>query len=133
MIVSSYSNRFEDIVIEGYFTLAHKSFGIPDTISNNMRRRIFGGIIKEDESFSAVLIAQLGKHISSDYTSSISGEFILNAAFAVIQSASDLIPCPNIVLECGIDREKLQSFYMQYGFTEIQRDNRLIEYYRKIK
>lgn len=132
-MIVSVSDTLEDSVIEGYFTLAHKAFRLPSSVSNNMRRRIFGGVNKEEQAFSAVLIAQIGKHISPEYTSDLSGIFILNAAFSIIESANALIPCRNVVLECSVDKDKLHVFYQSYGFVEIQRDEHLIEYYRRLE
>ena len=131
MIVSS-DDWTGELRIEAYFTLLHKSFEILPSVSKSARKRIFLGCDNGEKSQHFVLIAQLGKHISSDWESKMTVEEILGNAFDVIHESDEIIACPNVLLECDIDRTGLHKHYHDYGFRELQRDDRFIEFYRRL-
>lgn len=54
------------LIVEGYFTLSNKVITIDNSVSNSIRRKIFGGILKETNYVHTILIGQLGKYIGTE-------------------------------------------------------------------
>lgn len=113
------------LVIEAYFTLSHKSLiSNPRTMSLSFIKRCSG--IKTAETLNFVLIGQLGKWVVGNEEegyerSSVSSKEILDKAFEVIQSASELIPCRYTMVECS-ENPKVIKAYTDYGFKFFQKD-----------
>lgn len=125
------------LIIEGYFTLSNKVICIDDAVSNNIRKKIFGGILKENQYIHTILIGQLGKHINSEYTSPLTMNELLDTAFEIINKINNYITCRCVLLECrkyipendDKSREKLHTKYKDYGFKKLQDDGDLIQYF----
>ena len=118
--------------IEAYFTLSHKTLCVTDNMSKSKIKEIDG--FKNAESLHFVLIGHLGKYAfrntNATYDcSEITGKEILDYAFDVIYSSSDLIPCRCVLVECS-DEEKVRNLYKNYGFKFFQNDNRHNQYYK---
>lgn len=123
------------LFVEAYFTLSHKSL-IADTgtMSKSAIKR-YGGLVTA-KTLNFVLIGQLGKWVikNADDTyqrSSVTSGEILDLAFEVIYSASDLIPCKYVLVECS-DNEKVQKAYIDYGFNFFQNDGEHNQYCKQI-
>jgi hypothetical protein len=116
--------------IEAYFTLSHKSLvADPETMSRSTVKK-YGGFVTA-RTLDFVLIGQLGKYISDTERSPLSGRYILDVAFEVIQEASDLIPCKHVLIECSND-EKVKRFYEENQFRFFQHDGEHNQYCKKI-
>lgn len=61
--------------------------------------------------------------------SEVTSKEILDYAFEVIYSASELIPCRCILVECS-DNEKVQKAYRDYDFKFSQNDGKHNQYYK---
>lgn len=131
------------IFVEGYFTLSHKVFLLQDNVSNNVRKKLFNGVMKDDDYLHTVLIGQLGKYIDQGNCecSDITMGDLLDKAINIITYADTLIPCRCVLLECRDyheeesdfeDRKKLHSKYIDYGFKAIQKSEDLIQYVKRI-
>lgn len=123
------------LVIEAYFTLSHKSLvSDPETMSLNAIKQ-YGGF-KTAKTLNFVLIGQLGKWVVGSekegyVRSSVSSKEILDKAFEVIQSASELIPCRYTMVECS-DNPKVIKAYADYGFKFFQKDGEHNQYCKLI-
>ena len=89
---------------------------------------------KTVESLHFVLIGQLGKYIIKNddnvyMRSEITSKEILDHAFEVIYSSSNLIPCRCVLVECN-DEEKVKKTYENYGFKFFQNDGEHNQYYK---
>lgn len=120
-----------EISIQAYFTLSHKSIVIPmnnKKISKTQRDSIMKN--RKAETLQFVLIGQLGKYINNNsfISTELTGEEILNAAKEVIYSASELIACRAVLVECE-DKEKINKFYETNGFKFLQKDKYNQYYY----
>ena len=120
------------IQIEAYFTLSHKTL-IPEGISKNKIKTVSG--FNNTTSIHFVLIGQLGKYIQKTndniISSKITGKEILDYAFDIIRTASDLIPCRCVLVECKED-QKVQKVYKDYNFSFLQYDNHHYQFYKRI-
>ncbi len=125
------------LIVEGYFTLSNKVICIDDAVSNSTRKKIFGGILKENQYIHTILIGQLGKYIEDKYSSSLSMNELLDTAFEIIDKINNYISCRCVLLECrkyipDVDdesREKLHAKYREYGFKKLQDDGELVQYF----
>ena len=126
-LVVSNDETFSGACIEGYFTLSFQAYHVPESISKRRIKKLFGGILPDTAYCTTVLIGQLGKHIGEDYISAIHGSELLDIAFTVISELNQLVYCPNVLLECSVDRPNLQEMYSEYGFKEYQRNEQFIE------
>lgn len=118
------------IYIEAYFTLSIRTLNFADGLSKTRIQKISG--FRDKKSMPFVLLGQIGKYISSDYTSNITLSEILNYAYEVINSIDKMIPCNCILVECSEVVRELQ-IYENCGFTYFQKDGELYQYYRLIK
>ncbi len=121
-----------EIKIEAYFTLSHKTIVKPEEVSKTTIRKISG--FPNTEALQFVLIGQLGKHIEIRkdgvcYQSEIVSSEILSYAFEVIEQSSELIPCKCVLVECS-DNEKIWKAYKDYGFTYLQFDEEHHQFYK---
>lgn len=119
--------------IEAFFTLSHKSL-VTENISGSKVQKISG--LKKSKTINFVLIGQLGKNVKllPDGTyerSEISSRTILDGTFEIIRSASELIPCKCVLIECS-DDEKVRSVYENYGFLFFQNDGDHNQYYKML-
>ncbi len=119
------------IFVHAYFTLSHKCIGFLPDISRTTRNRITASRNAKLSHF--VLIGHLGKYINEEagLKSQICSEEILNDAFEVIRQSSELIICRYTIVEC-IQNEKVQDVYTNYGFSYLQSDRNLCQFYKKI-
>lgn len=121
------------IKISAYFTLSHKSL-IPGDVPK--RKVKDAGGFKDAQSIHFVLIGHLGKYIEryvdgKIVSDPISGKEILDFAFEVIRSASGLIPCRCVMVECN-DNGKVHKVYTDYGFTFFPYDGEHHQFYKRI-
>ena len=119
--------------IDAYFTLSHKSL-IAANISKNKVQQITG--FKHTDALHFVLIGQLGKYIEKNdddsmQAANISSAEILDYAFEIIRSSSNLIPCRCVLVECS-DDPKVQKVYLNYGFSYFQHDDDHHQFYKKL-
>lgn len=123
------------LFVEGYFTLSNKVIQLSDSISGNRRKKFFGGIKKSDHFMHAILIGQLGKYIYEEEEQQIYGETsaeeMLDQAFQIIYEVKERIACNCVLVECK-DEPKVRSIYESYGFTELQQEKELIQYFKII-
>lgn len=121
------------IEVVAYFTLSHKSL-LPENASKTKVKEASG--FKTAESIHFVLIGQLGKYMAmmpNDCvrTYDISGQEVLDYALEVIQASNQLIPCRCVLVECS-EKEKVQKFYTDYGFSFFQYDGEHYQFYKRI-
>lgn len=102
-------------IVEGYFSLAHKSMSIANC--DKKMRRFLNGTPKYD-TMPFVLICQIGKRIEENYRSELNIQTILNDIFNVVGEASNRIFVNNIIVECK-DIDKIKNLYLNSGFIEL--------------
>ena len=118
LIYTSYKN---EMVLVGYYALAHKSFVIKSSskVSSSLKKRIakFGQYDKDLKQYvvSAPLIGQLGKN--DKYKDLISGDVLLYCACKTVKSVQALVGGKFVYLECE-DKPILVDFYKSNGFVE---------------
>ena len=118
LIYTSYKN---EMVLVGYYALAHKSFVIKSSskVSGSLKKRIakFGQYDKDLKQYvvSAPLIGQLGKN--DKYKDLISGDVLLYCACKTVKSVQALVGGKFVYLECE-DKPILVDFYKSNGFVE---------------
>ena len=118
LIYTSYKN---EMVLVGYYALAHKSFVIKSSskVSSSLKKRIakFGQYDKDLKQYvvSAPLIGQLGKN--DKYKDLISGDVLLYCDCKTVKSVQALVGGKFVYLECE-DKPILVDFYKSNGFVE---------------
>ncbi|MCM1039425.1 MAG: hypothetical protein NC434_08880 [Ruminococcus sp.] len=122
-----------NLFVAGYFTLSNKVMRLSETVSHNRRKKLFNGLKKDDNYMHFILIGQLGKHISTDEgqgekSGAISAIEMLDKAFEIIYQVKERITCSCVLIECK-DEPKIRKIYEEYGFLELQRDEKLIQYF----
>lgn len=119
LIIDGDALKQHRLKIEAFFTLSHKVLEVNNKISKSQIKKIAG--FKDRKTLHFVLIGQLGKYITNERRSYVSSRLILNTAFKIIRSSSDLIPCRCVMVECK-DITKLKTIYEDYGFKFFQKD-----------
>lgn len=125
--------------VVGYFTLSNRVIKLPENISKTQRKRLFNGLVRDDQFLHVILIGQLGKFCTSNVSGCTSMEELLDSAFNIINDVNDKIPCRCVLLECreadNTDnkmeksrRAKLHKMYVEYGFSALQKENNLVQY-----
>lgn len=125
--------------IEGFFTLSNKIFTITEDVAKSRKKKLFNGILRDDNCLHVILIGQLAKHIDNDYCGDTSMEELLDSAFEIIDDVNEKISCRCVLLECKAalstdsdkekeNKQKLHNKYINYGFKAIQKDGELIQY-----
>ena len=123
-----------DLFIAGYFTLSNKVMRLSETVSVSRKKKLFNGLKKDDDYMHFILIGQLGKHIyreagyKSEYGLTSATEMLDNA-FEIIYQVKERITCNCVLVECK-DEPKIRKIYENYGFLELQRDEKLIQYFK---
>lgn len=123
-----------NLFIDGYFTLSNKVICLSESVSGSRRKKLFGGLKKNDNHMHFILIGQLGKHIysekghKSEYGQTSAVE-MLDKAFEIIYQVKERITCNCVLIECK-DEPKIRKIYEEYGFSELQRDEKLIQYFK---
>lgn len=135
----------KSVKVEGYFTLSNKVLQISDSVSHNKKKKLFNGIKKDDSFMHVILIGQLGKYINENTEEKIYGQVtgreMLDMAFEIIESVKERIVCTCVLLECRLTdpndtektklkRENLHKWYMDYGFSVLQTDDNLVQYFK---
>ncbi|MBO5610382.1 MAG: hypothetical protein J5929_08485 [Eubacterium sp.] len=116
-----------EFFINGYFTLSIKSLIMGDSISKTLKKKLFRGVYKEENSIPCILIGQIGKYCSGEtdktnqYTSSMNE--ILDNAFEIIGQVVERIPCSFSLVECLESNNKVFDKYTDYGFKLLQVHN----------
>lgn len=123
-----------ELKIEAYFTLSHKSMVSEEQMSKSKIQKYAG--FKDAPTLNFVLIGQLGKWVErqADGTylrSEITSSSILDYAFDVICSSSELIPCRCVLVECS-DETKVRRAYESYGFSFFQNDGSHNQYVKLV-
>lgn len=123
-----------DLFVDGYFTLSNKVLHLSETVSGSRRKKLFNGLKKDDDHMHFILIGQLGKHIFREdgHTSEFgmtSATKMLDKAFEIIYQVKERITCNCVLVECR-DEPKIRKIYEDYGFSELQRDDTLIQYFK---
>ena len=123
-----------ELKIEAYFTLSHKSMISEEQMSRSKIQKYAG--FKDAPTLNFVLIGHLGKWVKrqADGTylrSEIKSSSILDYAFDIICSASELIPCRCVLVECS-DVMKVRQAYERYGFSFFQNDGTHNQYVKLI-
>lgn len=122
------------LFVDGYFTLSNKVMRLSETVSGSRRKKLFNGLKKDDDHMHFILIGQLGKHIYDEeghvpeYGLTSATE-MLDKAFEIIYQVKERITCNCVLVECR-DEPKLRKIYEDYGFLELQRDEKLIQYFK---
>lgn len=125
--------------IEGFFTLSNKVFTITEDVTKSRKKKLFNGILRDDNCLHVILIGQLAKYIDNSRSGDTSMEELLDSAFEIIDDVNEKISCRCVLLECKTaldtdseeekgNKEKLHKKYRDYGFEAIQRDGDLIQY-----
>lgn len=125
--------------IEGFFTLSNKIFKIAANVAKSRKKKLYNGILRDDNCLHVILIGQLGKYIDDNHCGNTSMEELLDSAFEIIDDVTEKISCRCVLLECKDalstdsddikeNRQKLHKKYMDYGFEAIQKDGDLIQY-----
>lgn len=105
----------EDAALVGYFTIAVKPISVnADSFSKTVKRKI-ARVSEFDEingtyTFSAYLIAQLGKNFTNGANERITGEQLLQSAVDTIKELQYMVGGMGAFLESDTD-EKLIGFY----------------------
>ena len=116
----------QQVVLVGYFALAHKTFFIRRSpkLSAKMRSRLqkFARPIRDMDGYeiAAPLIAQLGKNYTDGYNRLISGDELLKMACDKVMDIQSLMGGKIVYLECE-DKSALTSFYERNGFVEFDK------------
>ena len=131
-LLLSPADNFQSATIEAYFTLSHKAITPGDKVSNAKKKWLGNGLRNPNNLYHAVLIGQMGKRIGAGRESLLTGDQILNCAFEVVRQADKIIAARNVFLECDIHRVRLQELYVDYGFRELQRNERFVQLFCKI-
>ncbi len=98
-----------------------------DSVSKTLKKKLFKGLYKEENSIPCILVGQIGKYCteetedSGQYTSSMSE--ILDNAFEIMQSVVDKIPCSFALVECLEKNKKVLDKYTEYGFNSLKVHN----------
>ena len=121
------------IKVDAYFTLSHKSL-IAGNASKSRVQSAAG--FKNAESIHFVLIGQLGKYMEQKdghlpWCADITAAEILDYAFEIIHSASNLIPCRCALVECS-ENPKVQKIYTDYDFSFFQFDGEHYQFYKRL-
>lgn len=119
-----------DLKIIAYFTLSNKVLDLPESDVSKSKVKDVSGI-KNAEYVHFILIGQLGKFISDDFTAGITSNEILEYAFEVIYNVNYLIPCRCALVECSSE-EKIHDVYKSYGFVYFQYDGSHHQFYKRI-
>ncbi len=81
---------------------------------------------------SFILIGQLGKFIDEGFREKNCGNTsaieMLDKAFEIIYQV-ERITCSCVLIECK-DNIKVRSIYEGYGFTELQKEEDLVQYFK---
>lgn len=122
------------LFIDGYFTLANKVMRLSETVSGSRRKKLFNGLKKDEDCMHVILIGQLGKHIYKEEGQdpeygAVSASAMLDHAFEIIYQVKERITCNCVLVECR-DEPKLRKIYEDYGFLELQKDEKLIQYFK---
>lgn len=126
--------RQGNLFVDGYFTLSNKVLHLSETVSGHLRKKLFNGLKKDDEYMHFILIGQLGKHIYIEKEDELeygltSAAEMLDKAFEIIYQIKERITCNCVLVECK-DEPKIRKIYEDYGFLELQRDEKLIQYFK---
>lgn len=96
-----------------------------------MIKKIAG--FKDRDSSSFILIGQIGKFKSIDYSAPISIDDIISYILEVVNAVDNYIPCKSLLVECrkevhdkGIYKE------CKYPFSFLQLDGDFYQYFRVI-
>lgn len=123
-----------ELFVDGYFTLSNKVICLSGVVSSNRRKKLFNGLKKDDDHMHSILIGQLGKHICREdgkepEFGATSALEMLDKAFEIIYQVKERITCNCVLVECK-DEPKVRKIYEDYGFSELQRDEELIQYFK---
>lgn len=123
------------LFVEAYFTLSHKSLIANNNTMSKSAIKRYGGFVTA-KTLDFVLIGQLGKWVMQEESgafsrSSVTGKEILDYAFEVIKTASSLITCRCVLVECS-DDAKVCAMYENYGFQFFQNDGQHNQYCKLI-
>lgn len=108
------NNETADCV--GYFTLVLKPFKVEAAgLSSSNRRMIsrFTELDDDGKTYTAALylIAQIGKNYALPEKDRISGDELLQKAFAILRAAQKLVGGKMVLVDRELDRPKLLDFY----------------------
>ena len=114
----------ENLVILGYISLAQKVLSIPESVSNQFRKKIDGLSAKihgrQISEFPVYLIGQLGRN-SKVSSSDLPGKVLLDYADSVISVAMNAIGGRTTMVECH-NKKELIRFYSSNGFQIIGKE-----------
>ena len=96
------------LIVEGYFTLSNKVICIDDAVSNSTRKKIFGGILKENQYIHTILIGQLGKYIEDKYSSSLSMNELLFFS-CVFGNESYIVPEKSVLRDFSLQNVRMSN------------------------
>ncbi len=102
-----------DTVIDGYFTIAVKTFQFSGDISKRTRRKLSG---KKDSYVPAYLIGQLAKGVSAGKGD---GKAYLQTAIGYIKAAINIVGGRLVYLDCN---DELVEYYEKNEFKFLQKN-----------
>lgn len=119
--------------------MSFKVLSVSDEISKSRKKKLFNGIVTDENSLYVILIGQLAKHIDDACVPASVGnttmEELLDTAFEIIEEVNQKIVCRCVLLECREasddtedSRHKLHQKYKEYGFYPLQKDGDLVQY-----
>lgn len=129
------------ICIEGYFTLSNKAIVISSEVSKTRKKKLFKGVLSDDDCLPVILIGQLAKYIDDKkgFVGKTNFFELLDLACEIIDQINLLIPNRCILAECKKSsledseeivnkRNKLHQLYLDYGFIALQENDDYIQY-----
>lgn len=114
--------------IRGYISISFKSIYIDESteVSNRKKGRL--GVSPDENSFIALLIAQYGKN--EDEQHECDPKQLLGYAIDLsIEIQKKIGGLTTVLLECDKDNDKLNTYYENIGFQQLQISEDLSQYY----
>ncbi|MBP3870429.1 MAG: hypothetical protein J6E46_05600 [Faecalicoccus sp.] len=112
----------EEVLLLGYFTLAHKTIEIPQSRLSKTKRRIIERYTQLNEVLnvypvSAFLIAQIGKNYALDETQRISGDLLMKLADKELYDVQHRIGGGLKYLDCEDDIMLIDFYHNKHCFN----------------
>lgn len=124
-----------NLILYGYISLAKKTLGIPEDISNRQLRKKLGIIPNNEHHYMpCYLIGQFGKN--DNFNGKITGDEMMELALEKIKEAQDIVGGRAILLDVDKNTSKVIEFYEKHKFqhvmTEPEDDEQCIQMIRYI-
>jgi len=111
-----------------YFSIALKGLSLDESISITQVKQL-QGFGKSERVIPAILIGQLGKN--DHFRNDITGQYILEQVFSIIQHIQYLAGGRLAVVECRSE-PKLRDYYERNGFVFLQLQNGYLQFIKRL-